>query len=636
MSKIEKSSMTLTDSKGKVLREAKEDFGTQKQDFKWWEMDEEDMAPAIVGTLKFIQTHQGSRMEQLTVSTRLYGANMMYNMSGAAFTRASSVSSNPSSQRVTINVCESMTDAIQAKMAKTKIIPTYVTNGGDWKAQTKAKNLTKFTHGLFHAINMHKKTMIALQHGCVWGDGFVHPYLKDGKIMVEPTYPHELFVDMIESLAAPPQQLIRVKIMDRDLAYGRFPELSQAIEECMPANYQDIGGSATSADLITVCEGWHLRSGGSAKDGVHAIAIGDGAMAEKWDKDYFPFPHLRYATRPFGWYGQGLCERIQNLQGEINRTMITKQKALWQQAAFKILVEESSGVVTQHLTNDIAPIIRYRGIAPQYINPPATNPETQEWIDQLINYAYSQEGLSRMSSTGEAPLGVESGKALRTLVQISDDRYTFLQQCIEDFVLNTAAQCIDLVREEYKSKGKYEVVFPDKTYLETVDWKDINLSEEQYVLKAFPSSTLSDDLEGRLSEIQELAQAGWVSPRTARRLLDVPDIEVNDALANAPEDRLHQIIEKMLDDGEAIQFQPAYHDAGIGKQLSLEYINYAELHGCPDDRVQLVRDFLNEINTASSMLAAAAQPPGAPGGAPANPTATPTSPLLSNVNGGAQ
>ena len=63
----------------------------------------------------------------------------------------------------------------------------------------------------------------------------------------------------------------------------------------------------------------------------------------------FPFAHIRYASRKFGWYGQGVCERVQNLQGEINRCMILKQRALWMQGAFKVLIENGSKIVSQHL-----------------------------------------------------------------------------------------------------------------------------------------------------------------------------------------------------------------------------------------------------------------------------------------------
>ncbi len=622
---IERRNMTQTDSKGKVLREPK-NLAETAVNYRWWTLDEKDMAPAIAATLKFISTHQGSRLEQLRTSTFLYGSTSVYNMMGAGISKASSGSS-PMNQRISFNICESIIDTLESKMAKNKVVPTFVTNGGDWKAQQKAENLTKFSQGLFYQQHIHKKTIVAWGDGAVWGDGFVQTFEKFDKVCVERVLPHELFVDSIETLTAPPKQIHRVKCMDRDIALEMYPELEEHIKTVSPANYLEIGGHATAVDIIIVIESWHLKSGPDADDGLHVISIGDGALAEEYQKDYFPFSHVRYASRKLGYYGQGACERLQNIQSEINRCMILKQRSLWMQGSFKLLLENGSKVVTQHLNNEVGSVIHYTGVRPEYVTPPATNPELQQWIDTLITYGYQQEGVSRMSTTGEAPLGVDSGKALRTLNQISDDRFLFMQQEMEEFTLDINRKAIDVVKDIYKRTKKYEVIFPDTKFMETVDWSDIQLDDEEFVLKAFPTSSLSDDLTGRLAEVQELAQAGMVSPRSARRLMDMPDVEMSDKLANAGEDRLHQIIEKMLKDGEVTRFEPGFHDAQLGAQLCLQYINYAEYHACPDERIQLVRDFLAQINTE-----ALSPQPGviAP---QAQPMAPPQSDLIPNAPG---
>jgi hypothetical protein len=98
MAKIERSKMTLKDSKGKVLREPKND-SLDGGRFSWWrEKDETNMAMQIASTLKFIQKHQSARVEQLTVSTRMYGNTSAFSLMGSAFTRASSVAPSPTAQ----------------------------------------------------------------------------------------------------------------------------------------------------------------------------------------------------------------------------------------------------------------------------------------------------------------------------------------------------------------------------------------------------------------------------------------------------------------------------------------------------------------------------------------------------------
>ncbi len=631
MATIERSKMTKKDAKGKVMRAPKDNSGSIAN-FKWWTLkDEEQIAGSIAATLMQIRQNQSGRIEQLAVSTRLYGSTSSYSLVGVSFARTSNT--NPSTSRISFNLCSSVIDTLESKMAKNKIIPTYITNGGMWDVQKKAKQLTKFTQGLFYQEKVHEKTIEMFSDAAVWGDGFLYTYRgQDDKVHIERVLPHEIFVDQVEGSVTEPSQLHRVKIMDRDIALEMFPELASNIKTVSPTSYQEVGVSRTAVDLITVVESWHLKSGPEAKDGKHVISIGDGAQVSSYDKDYFPFTHLRYSKRKIGWYGQGACERLQQIQGELNRNMILKQRSLWMQGSFKVLLENGSKVVTQHLNNDVGTIIHYTGTPPQYVTPPATNPEIQQWIDSLIQKGYQQEGVSQLSTTGEAPMGVESGKALRTLVQIADDRFLFMGQMLEAATLEVARQAVNVVKDIYDDKKTYKVIFPDTKFIETVDWKDINLDEEEYTLKAYPTSSLSDDFSGKLGDIQEGMQAGLISPRTGKKLMDMPDIEIHESLANAAEDYLSKCLEGMLYDGEYVAPEQ-FNDLQLAEQLALQYYNYAQLMNCPEEKLQLVRDFLAAI----SDIKMAAQPPPMPGpGAPqANPQAAPTSNLIPNVPGAA-
>ena len=499
MSTVQRSNMTQTDSKGKVLREPALNLTQTAVNFKWWQLPETQMAAGIAATIKFIQDHEASRLEQLTVSSRLYGNTSSYNLVGASFSRASNASVNPTSQRIGYNVCESVIDTLVSKMAKDEILPTYVPNGGDWSVHKKAKQLTKFTQGLFYEEKVNLKVVDSFGDAAVWGDGFCYVFAKDNKCRIERVLPHELLVDCIEASVGEPTQMHRIKVTDRDTAMYNWPELEEYIAMASPAGSDIIGVNGTAADLIQINESWHLKSGDGADDGLHVISIGEGALIEDYEEDYFPFPHYRYMKRKIGWYGQGICERLQNIQGELNRSMILKQRSMWIQGSFKILLEIGSKVVTQHLNNDVGSLIFYTGTKPEYITPPPTHPQLQEWIDILINYAYQQEGMNRLSSQGQVPLGVESGKAMRSLTQITDERYTYNAKNLEAYGLEIARQAINVVKKIYKETGTYKTIFPDKHFMQTIDWKDINLDQEQYVLKALPISKLSTDMAGRIS-----------------------------------------------------------------------------------------------------------------------------------------
>lgn len=641
---VSRKTMTLTDDKGKVLRAPKDDAEAGMNiKFAWWKSEnDEELAKNIAGTILFLQDKQGDRQDRLIEGSRLYGAASATNVIGAAVNRTTN--STPMTGRVCFNLCQSVGDTLVSKIAKNKVTPTFVTSGGVWKMQRKAEKLSKFTDGTFYENKAHKLQVMQFLDSFIWGDGFIHVYpdYEAGKARAERALPHEFVLDMVESTVAKPMQLHRLKMLDRDVCKEIFcpedtkedKELAAKIDMIMPPNYTETGGLATAADLINVTESWHLRSGPNATDGLHVIAAGDVILyKEVWEKDYFPFVRFTYSRRPIGYYGQGGCERLSPLQLAVNREMILQDRSSWMMGSFKILLENGSKVVSQHLNNDVGTIIHYTGTPPQYVTPPSVDANKQALIDSYIAKGYQQEGVSQLSAASLKPMGVNSGKGLRTMTNIEDDRFLWTQQDLEENGLELARQLIEAAKDIYKRKKTYKSTFVGTRFIETIDWKDIQLEADEYVMKAFPVNSLSDDPSERFDQIQEYMQAGMLSPRAGRKLMSMPDVEMSDALANATEDLLCKVLEEMLDsEGTDDDYTPPepYWDLQLAQQMTLEYLNYAELHNAPEANIQLLRDFLQQVQELIPPPPAPMPTPGAT--PPANPTATPTSPLLQNTN----
>jgi len=194
--KIQRSNMTAK-IKDKVVRAPKNT--DIPENYRWWDMRSgSSLADCITATLRQIHVAQSSRIEQLTISTRLYGSTAAYNLMGSAFVRTSNAS--PTSSRLSYNLCSSVIDTLESKMAKNNVIPTYITNGAVWSNQKKAAQLTKFTQGLFHEHKMHELSIEAFSDSAVWGDSFVHAYrTSNDKVGFEKDLPHEIWVDYVAS-----------------------------------------------------------------------------------------------------------------------------------------------------------------------------------------------------------------------------------------------------------------------------------------------------------------------------------------------------------------------------------------------------------------------------------------------------
>lgn len=607
----------------------------------WWNMErDEDLANSIASTIRFIGEHQPGRTNQLTASTRLYSNSNVNGFFGGAFRSSygQPTNSSPGSGRISFNLCASITDTLVAKMSKNIVVPTFITSGGIWGMQKQAEQLSKFTEGCFYANNAHSIGMGAFRDACVWGTGIVHVFDQNDQVAIERVFPHELIVDEVEALSGKPQQMHRVKMMDRGLLAHMFKDDEEALEAirmCSSASSLDMGiVGATAADIVVVTESWHLATSEESEDGLHVICLGQSILfKEVYKNTYFPFIFYNYNKRLIGFWGQGAVERVQNLQAEINKLMILIQKAMWMGGGFKILLENGSKVVKQHLDNEVGTIITYSNTPPQYISPPMLQAEIYPYVDSLIAKGYQQEGVSQLSASSLKPAGVDSGAALRTFDQIADDRQMYIAQELENFYLEMARQMIEKVEEIYKRKGSYKVTYPGTMSFETIDWGEIDLKKDEYVMKAFPTSELPQEPGAKMATVQEYMQAGLITPRTGRKLLQMPDIEMNDKLANAAENLLCKIIEDILEK-DIYRAPEPYYDLTLAKQLSLEYYNYADLNNCPEEKLDLLRQFMNQIDDLTGLNAPPAPPMMPAGGPPqAAPEPTPMSNLVPNNQG---
>jgi len=193
---------------------------------------------------------------------------------------------------------------------------------------------------------------------------------------------------------------------------------------------------------------------------------------------------------------------------------------------------------------------------------------------------------------------------------------------------------IEVVKMIAASDKGYQVRVPGKKSLAMIEWKDIKLNDEDYVMQCFPVSSLPNDPAGRLATIQEYAQAGFLTPRQARRLLDFPDLEQVESLANAEEEYLQSVFDRIVDEGDYTSPDPL-DDLQLSKQLCLEYYAKGKFNNLREDRLELLRRYLEQINEIEqAMMPPAPMPlpmPGATGEPIAPPMPMPASELVPNV-----
>jgi hypothetical protein len=600
---------------------------------RWWMLKDQDAADVISGTLNLIRDAQSFRATQWIVSARLYGNLAPTTLAGVSFSKLAA--SQPALRdRISYNVVQSVVDTAVARITRNRPKPLFLTSGGDHKKQREAKKLNAFLDGVFYENSTHAIGTTVFRDAAVWGDGFIHVFPKANRICHERVMSSEIFVDDVESLYGSPRQMHRVKQVDRQVLFDMFPDDADKIAGAKPSRTEEAGRSIV-ADMITVRESWHLPSGPGADDGKHCITI-DGAVLgemEPWPHQWFPFARVQWTPRLYGYWGQGLAEQLQNIQLEINKLLWVIQRSMHLMGSFKVFIENGSKIVKEHLNNDVGSIINYTGTPPMYVTPPIVAPEVYQHLQTLKNSAYEQAGISQLAASSLKPDGLNSGRALREYNDIQTDRFATVSKSYENMFMDVARLSIEVIKMIAERDGGYEVRVPNTKTVQTLDWADIKLNEDDYVMQCFPVSSLPSDPAGRLATIQEYAQAGFLSPRQARRLLDFPDLEQVESLANAEEDYLTGVFDRIVDDGDYTSPDPL-DDLALAKQLCLEYYAKGKNNNLREDRLELLRRYLQQISEIEQAMMPPAPPmpmPGAEGQPLAPPMPMQPSDLVPNV-----
>lgn len=605
---------------------------------RWWLSNKTERAKDVYGIVQQLVKVDSIRQEQYALSAKLYGNTQFMNIAGLSVERQVTQPRPAVKERLTYNVVQSGIDTVTAKMAKNRPKPLFLTSGGDWKLQRRAKKLDKFVEGVFYENDAHILGLQTFRDGAVLGDGLVQVFEHYGRVKFERVMATELYVDWFESYYGNPRQMHRVKNVDRAVLIDLFPDKKNAILKANSASRASSSAGGNISDQVTVIESWHLPSGPEASDGIHFIGLEDETLfEEEWKKSFFPFARFAWGPRLNGYWAQGAAEQIQNIQYEINKILYLIQRSIQLAGSFKVFVKQGSKIPKEHINNEIGAIVEYLDTPPQYVTPPIVPMEMYQQLTNLKTAAFEQLGVSQLSAAAQKPAGLNSGKALREYNDIESDRFQTIGQAYEQFFLQLARLTVDCAKDIYEREDSYKVKVPGKKFIETIDWKDIDLTEDEYFLKIFPVSSLPNDPSGRLQTIQEYVQAGFISPRTGRRLLDFPDLEQVEDLQSSTEDYLHKILEQIVDDGVYTPPEPGFDQLDLARELALEYYAQGKLNNLDEDRLSLLRDFISQIDVG---LGIASQPQlpapgGAPGGAPGQPQAqpmpTPTSDLIPNV-----
>lgn len=626
-------------AKIKMRTKPKADMSGRGELTEWWLAEDDDkLAMELCQTAAYLKTNQLYRMRQVACDVRSYAGLPIYSYAGSNVSKMDRTKTLPD-DRPTFNLISSCVDTLVSRLSQAEPQPKFLTDGADYKQRHLAQQLNQFILGEFYQTKTYEKAVKMLRVCLNNGTGCLKVYEGDNKkVAVDHVLSTDLFVDENDAINGDPQQLIQLKLMDRQKLIAQNPKQEEMIEntpQSYPDNSPDSG--RTTSDQIMVVEGWKLPSGPDPEDpgyysGRHTIATVNGKILdEAWSKPKFPFVFMQYDDPFLGFWGRGIATRQFGTQLTLNRIMYTIARSITLVGVPRIFIEQNSKVVKSHQNNEIGMICTYSGTKPQYEVAPCNAPEMYEERDKLIQYGFQSEGVSSMQATSQKPAGLNSGEAIRSADDISNDRFSLTQRKYDTVFKDLAYLVVDTAMDIAKRDGKYQTIYPNKDGTKEIDLPAMKFLKDPFVIQCFSESALPRTPAGRIEKVTEQVQAGMLTIKEGRRLMRFPDLEQNEKLDNASEERIFKILDEIVEKG---QYTPpdAFMDLELATTLVVQYINLYLAANLEEDKADLLRDFFNQVQTLKQ---AAMPPPMAMGQQPvptANPQPAPTSPLIPNTN----
>jgi hypothetical protein len=599
------------------------------KDSRWWREDEKTCHEVLFGQLDRLRRLNGSRRRQ-----DVYFACLYDDAEFATLVRGTQAIGEFTPQTLTTNIVKRQIDAFVARHTKNRPVPMALSNGGTYSEQRRAKSLSKVFDGLLDQVGYWDARPLLRRDGAVFGSGFALNHRIGGKLFHDRAYPWEFLVDPREAMYGCPQTIVLLRYIDRLVMMERHPKLADLILDAEAGQMQDawnIGWDET-CDLVLVAEAWHLPSAepsdNDAKGGAHAICVSNATLElREYRRDYFPITKWDFYPPLLGWRGEGMAKQLAGLQYEVNAIGLRLQEQGYMAGTF-VWTPPDVGFEPEMIDNGVFTHIE-SAVKPEFFNPSPWHPQIFEYYMQLRGRFPAEESrLSEMSTRGELPPGLESGRAIRSWNQLDDQAFLPQSRSDESVTIDTAWQFYDLLEEiheeglsdgEERSEPSYVVSIEKRehgqTLLEDADWSKVRLDKEKFKLKVFPTSLLTGTPAEQIEQADDLAKRGLLSLDEVYALVDIPDVQRVLNLRGAPRRAIEKILEKILDaeDPADVYMQPEpAMNLELCRALALMTYLDAFTNDAPEINLRYVLQFAidAELELEAQEDAGAPAPPG--------------------------
>ena len=578
----------------------------------WWDADKDKVHRRLIDYVATVESAQAETYERFVQLEYLYdpfspGIDEGYDANGPG-----PISVGPEAC-VIENVAASNVDTVFALISTQKVRARFMTDGGTWSEQRRAKSLEFYTEGLSKLLELDRVASRAYKDAEKKGTCFVKvwPDFKLKKVRVERILPDDIIVDEAECRGgAEPRQIHHRMFVSRVKLQREFPKYADQIGNVQKgangfgprywAQYRPM-----ERDDVVAIESWYLPHGDKDGDyyvpGRHTICV-DGAdlLDEEYHDHHFPIAKAVWVERD-GFFGISLIERIAGHQRHLNKSNWQIDRYIDQYAVPTQFVPMADARLAVATINRVGTVVPYKIAPPKTVIPQAVSPDILNRRADVKTSAFEETGVSQTAAMARKPAGIESGVGLREYRDQTTIRHAPQEQEFERFSLRVKWLALHACKQLGDERAPKVL---HKTYRgkRKLGWKDVDMDLLKVQIEA--ASNLSRTPAGRLQQALEWAQAGVISIDEWRMISRHPDLEAVMSRYTSQQEDIERCIEEIFDGAVDIVPEP-YQNLKMGIDMFEKAYNFAKNEDADEETCETLRQW---IDIAAYMLDRATQP----------------------------
>lgn len=446
-------------------------------------------------------------------------------------------------------IIQGIVDTAKAQIASVqRPKPVCLTKGGTYRERQEAKKYTRFAEAQMWQPCGRYPTFWDMgeqlvKDGAIWGDGVckVIANPRSGAVEISRRFIHDIYVSNMDSLYGSPTTWYETYTFDRYNLCALYPDNEEAIMTASSSWDLGRGRMGEDDDRVQIVEAFRLPSipgdEGPAGEGRWMIALQSGAkqtwlVNEPWENPTPPYGFFSWEPNSYGVKSTGLVQAVEYLKDDINEILdyIIENTKIGGWGA----IEFTEGDFDEDEIRSNGPhrlLKRRAGTDAQspliLHNPPPFNPAVINAWEVIRSAFFETTGISDMSTQGRVEQGITAGVAIRTVNDLRTQRFLPKSRSYEQLAATVGKLTLQAAAHLKNLGISPKAALFREGYLDEVDFNGIDLALERCEITVQSQSSTEDTKAGRLEAIQEMANAGYITPEQANVMLSSsnPDVE---------------------------------------------------------------------------------------------------------------